>query len=160
MRIHGLYLVLLCATSAHAQSRTLAPARGAASPEGLADAYVIALRASDTAAESALMHPAYRRCASSSDAVYQRGTRRFMDSVRVGKLGGPYKVLVRDVKDSMDFGGIFEPVRPTKQLQIAFPRDFALLRRVAPVSGRWFIVLPCLTPEELEKVHARAGHTR
>jgi hypothetical protein len=67
----------------------------------------------------------------------------------------PYTVKVYDVKDSMNHQGMYEPVRPTKQLSIDFRNDFGVLRRVAPDGGRWFVVLPCLTPEALVGVIAR-----
>lgn len=136
-----------------AQSRSTPPVRGAVTLDSLAARYVAALRARDTATENALTHSASLRCPSAHDTLFQNPTRRFQDSVRAGKIDGPFRLIVHDMSDSLPRVGsqIYLPVAAPKQIQIDFigpsGSSFGLAHRVALDKGRWFLVNVCFTAD-------------
>jgi hypothetical protein len=151
----------LLAVAPHVASAQDARDGGDAARRRFVQQYMAAIRDRDVAAITRLTHPASLACIDDASRAFfdsiLRGELRHAATVagyritRIAPAGAPSLPGVPD--------GMFrEPVAATHEFQVDFGANAAsttLIRRIAPLDGAWYTVVPCPTAEGLERFRER-----
>ncbi len=166
LRVLAVCLALVAVASHTASAQHVGDAAGDAARRRLVQQYMDAIRTRDVDALTRLTHSASRACVDDAsrpffDSVLEGDLRhaRAVAGYRITRIVPAGALSVPGVSDTL----FREPVAATHEFQVDFgtaASQTTLIRRIAPVDGAWYIVVPCPTPDGLERFREREVRRR